>query len=34
MYGELHGIAGRSLVEVEGLELKALEAPGSDGGTE
>jgi hypothetical protein len=34
MYGDLHGIAGRSLAEVEGLELKALGAPGPDEGTE
>jgi len=26
MYGDLHGIAGRTLQEVEGLELKALES--------
>jgi hypothetical protein len=32
MYGDLHGIAGRSLAEVQGLELKAREA--SEGGTE
>ena len=32
MYGELQGIAGKTLQEIEGLEMKALEAgeePGS-----
>ncbi len=27
MYGDLQGIAGKSLKEIEGLEMKALEAP-------
>jgi len=27
MYGDLQGIAGKSLQEIEGLEMKALEAP-------
>jgi len=27
MYGDLQGIAGKSLLEIEGLELKVLEAP-------
>lgn len=27
MYGDLQGIAGKSLQEIEGLELKALESP-------
>ena len=27
MYGDLQGIAGKSLQEIEGLELPALEAP-------
>lgn len=27
MYGDLQGIAGKSLQEIEGLELKALDAP-------
>lgn len=31
MYGDLQGIAGKSLQEIEGLEMKALEAPGSIG---
>ena len=31
MYGDLQGIAGKTLQEIEGLELKALDAPGSDG---
>ena len=26
MYGDLQGIAGKSLQEIEGLEMKALEA--------
>lgn len=29
MYGDLQGIAGKSLKEIEGLEMKALEAPPS-----
>ncbi|MCX6996579.1 MAG: hypothetical protein NTV49_05725 [Kiritimatiellaeota bacterium] len=31
MYGDLHGIAGKTLQEIEGLELKALEAPVAEG---
>jgi hypothetical protein len=27
MYGDLQGIAGSTIQEIEGLELKALEAP-------
>ncbi len=27
MYGDLQGIAGKSLQEIEGLELHALDAP-------
>jgi len=27
MYGDLQGIAGKSLQEIEGLELPALEGP-------
>ena len=27
MYGDLQGIAGKSLQEIEGLELQALELP-------
>ncbi len=27
MYGDLQGIAGKSLQEIEGLELRALDAP-------
>jgi hypothetical protein len=34
MYGDLQGIAGRSLAEVEGLELKALEAPSPEDSSE
>ncbi|CUQ67677.1 DUF2130 domain-containing protein [Candidatus Nitrospira inopinata] len=30
MYGDLQGIAGKSLKEIEGLEMKALEGPGLD----
>lgn len=30
MYGDLQGIAGRTLQEIEGLEMKALEAPAED----
>jgi hypothetical protein len=30
MYGDLQGIAGKTLLEVEGLDLKALEAAGGD----
>ena len=29
MYGDLQGIAGKTLQEIEGLELKALDGPGS-----
>ena len=32
MYGDLQGIAGKSLQEIEGLELPALEAPDLDDG--
>jgi len=31
MYGDLQGIAGKTLQEIEGLELKALDAPLPDG---
>ena len=31
MYGDLQGIAGKSLHEIEGLELKMLETPRSAG---
>ena len=31
MYGDLQGIAGKTLQEIEGLELHALEAPTSEG---
>lgn len=31
MYGDLQGIAGRSLQEIEGLELAALEGPEAEG---
>jgi hypothetical protein len=27
MYGDLQGIAGKTLQEIEGLELQALDAP-------
>jgi hypothetical protein len=30
MYGDLQGIAGRSLEEIEGLSVLALEGPGDD----
>jgi hypothetical protein len=30
MYGDLQGIAGKSLQEIEGLELRALELDGPD----
>ena len=30
MYGDLQGIAGRSLQEIEGLEMKALEEGGAE----
>jgi hypothetical protein len=32
MYGDLQGIAGKSLQEIEGLSLKALEGPDTDEG--
>ncbi len=31
MYGDLQGIAGKTLQEIEGLELKALDAPEDEG---
>jgi hypothetical protein len=31
MYGDLQGIAGKSLQEIEGLEFPALDAPEEDG---
>jgi hypothetical protein len=31
MYGDLQGIAGKSLQEIDGLEFPALEAGNSDG---
>lgn len=31
MYGDLQGIAGKSLKEIEGLELTAIEGPASEG---
>ncbi|MCC6796672.1 MAG: DUF2130 domain-containing protein [Candidatus Hydrogenedentes bacterium] len=31
MYGDLQGIAGKSLQEIEGFDLQALEAPGEQG---
>ena len=31
MYGDLQGIAGKTLQEIEGLELKSLDAPKSNG---
>ena len=31
MYGDLQGIAGKTLQEIEGLELKALDAPKAEG---
>lgn len=30
MYGDLQGIAGKSLKEIEGLELKSLEGPSGE----
>lgn len=30
MYGDLQGIAGKTLQEIEGLELRALNAPASE----
>jgi hypothetical protein len=32
MYGDLQGIAGKTIQEIEGLELPALGAPGADEG--
>ena len=32
MYGDLQGIAGKSLQEIEGLEFSALEAPAENSG--
>jgi hypothetical protein len=32
MYGDLQGIAGKTLQEIEGLDLLALEGPGDDAG--
>jgi len=34
MYGDLQGIAGRSLVEIEGLNMTLLEGPDDEGGGE
>jgi hypothetical protein len=34
MYGDLQGIAGKTLQEIEGLELLALEGPEDDAGQE
>jgi hypothetical protein len=31
MYGDLQGIAGKSLKEIEGLEMRALEGPKAKG---
>jgi len=31
MYGDLEGIAGKTLQEIEGLEMKALEGPVAEG---
>jgi hypothetical protein len=31
MYGDLQGIAGKTLQEIEGLELKALDGPSGEG---
>lgn len=30
MYGDLQGIAGRSLKEIDGLDLELLEGPSTD----
>jgi hypothetical protein len=30
MYGDLQGIAGKTIQEIEGLELRALNAPSLD----
>lgn len=30
MYGDLQGIAGKTLQEIEGLELRALNAPSAE----
>lgn len=32
MYGDLQGIAGKSLEEIDGLEMPLLEAPASEVG--
>lgn len=32
MYGDLQGIAGKSLREIEGLELRALDGPTLEAG--
>jgi hypothetical protein len=32
MYGDLQGIAGKSLKEIEGLEMRALNAPAKEQG--
>ena len=32
MYGDLQGIAGKSLKEIEGLEMRALNAPAVEPG--
>ncbi|MDC8449138.1 MAG: DUF2130 domain-containing protein [Nitrospira sp.] len=34
MYGDLQGIAGKTIQEIEGLELRALDAPSLDKGTQ
>jgi hypothetical protein len=34
MYGDLQGIAGKTLQEIEGLELLALEGPDDETGQE
>jgi len=31
MYGDLQGIAGKTLQEIEGLELKSLDGPKDEG---
>jgi hypothetical protein len=31
MYGDMHGIAGKTLREIEWLEMKAFEAPATNG---
>ena len=30
MYGDMQGIAGKTLQEIKGLEMKALEAPATE----